>query len=42
MLNLFNGKERTVGQFIELGKQSGWKLEHVRPGLMAALVFSPV
>ncbi|KAI0032886.1 S-adenosyl-L-methionine-dependent methyltransferase [Vararia minispora EC-137] len=40
MLNAFNGKERTVGEFIELGRKSGWKLESLRPGMMAALVFS--
>ncbi|KAI0035464.1 S-adenosyl-L-methionine-dependent methyltransferase [Vararia minispora EC-137] len=40
MLNLLNGKERTVGEFIELGKQSGWKLESVKPGMMASIVYS--
>ena len=40
MLVLFNGKERTVREFIELGNSTGWKLESVKPGLMNALVFS--
>jgi hypothetical protein len=42
MLTLFNGKERTVLEFIALGNATGWKLEAVKPGLMNALVFSPV
>ena len=42
MMNLFNGKERTVLEFIELGNATGWKLEDVKPGLMNSLVFSPV
>ncbi|KZV63584.1 S-adenosyl-L-methionine-dependent methyltransferase [Peniophora sp. CONT] len=42
MMNLFDGQERTVSQFIELGEATGWKLESVKPGMMAALVFSPV
>ena len=41
MMNLLGGQERTVGQFIELGKATGWKLESVKPGMMASLVFSP-
>ncbi|KAF9264343.1 S-adenosyl-L-methionine-dependent methyltransferase [Marasmius fiardii PR-910] len=40
MLNLLNGMERTVDDFVELGKASGWKLESVRPGAMAAFIFS--
>jgi len=41
MMGLLNGKERTVTGFIELGRQSGWKLEKVVPGKMVALTFSP-
>ncbi|KAI0063931.1 S-adenosyl-L-methionine-dependent methyltransferase [Artomyces pyxidatus] len=42
MLNLLNGQERTVSQFAALGEASGWKLEGVKPGALAALVFSAV
>ncbi|KAF9264340.1 S-adenosyl-L-methionine-dependent methyltransferase [Marasmius fiardii PR-910] len=40
MLNLMNGMERTVGDFVELGNASGWKLESVKPGPLATLIFS--
>ena len=39
---LFNGQERTISQFIELGEATGWKLEKVVPGKMAAFTFVPV
>ncbi|KAJ3864280.1 S-adenosyl-L-methionine-dependent methyltransferase [Lentinula novae-zelandiae] len=42
MLTLFNGKERTVTEFINLGSLTGWELEDVKPGLMNAMVFSAV
>ncbi|KAJ3929904.1 MAG: S-adenosyl-L-methionine-dependent methyltransferase [Lentinula lateritia] len=42
MLTLFNGKERTVTEFINLGNSAGWELENVKPGLMNAMVFSAV
>ena len=42
MMSMFNGKERTVEDFVELGEQSGWKLGSVVPGKLAALTFSPV
>ncbi|KAI0057865.1 S-adenosyl-L-methionine-dependent methyltransferase [Artomyces pyxidatus] len=42
MLNLVNGQERTLSQFVELGKATGWKLEGVKPGVLAALEFSAV
>ncbi|VDB99932.1 unnamed protein product [Peniophora sp. CBMAI 1063] len=42
MMNLFDGQERTVGQFVELGEATGWKLDKVTPGAMATLVFTTV
>ncbi|KAJ3845967.1 S-adenosyl-L-methionine-dependent methyltransferase [Lentinula lateritia] len=42
MLTLFNGKERTVTEFLNLGKSAGWELENVKPGLMNAMVFSAI
>ena len=41
MMNLLDGQEQTVGQFVELGKATGWQLEDVRPGKMTSLVFGP-
>lgn len=41
MLNFFNSKERTVSEFMALGKATGWKLEAVKAGMMGAMVFSP-
>ncbi|KAI0068103.1 S-adenosyl-L-methionine-dependent methyltransferase [Artomyces pyxidatus] len=41
MLNIINGQERTLNQFVELGAVTGWKLDGVKPGILAALVFSP-
>lgn len=40
MMNLLNGQERTVVQFAELGEAAGWKLESVKPGGMAAFIYS--
>ncbi|KAG6910302.1 hypothetical protein DXG01_011699 [Tephrocybe rancida] len=42
MLTLFNGKERTEDEFRELGNATGWKLESVKPGPLATMVFSVV
>jgi hypothetical protein len=43
MMNFFNGKERTVLEFNELGKETGWKLEAVKGGeIMSSLLFSAV
>ncbi|KAF9073215.1 S-adenosyl-L-methionine-dependent methyltransferase [Rhodocollybia butyracea] len=41
MLTLFNGKERTLDDFVRLGKESGWKLERMKPGILSALIFTP-
>jgi len=40
MLNIFNGKERTISEFIELGNSAGWKLESAKGGIMSSMVFS--
>ncbi|KAI0064216.1 S-adenosyl-L-methionine-dependent methyltransferase [Artomyces pyxidatus] len=42
MLNMLNGQERTVNQFMALGEATGWKLEDVKPGALGVLVFSAV
>ncbi|KAI3622324.1 hypothetical protein WG66_016002 [Moniliophthora roreri] len=42
MLNLMNGMERTMEGFVELGKETGWKLESFKPGPLTAFVFSAV
>lgn len=41
MLNITGGQERTLGNFIELGKASGWKFENVKHGIPATFIFSP-
>jgi hypothetical protein len=43
MMNAFNAAERTIGEFVDLGNKSGWKLERVRlgpGGIMSQLTFS--
>ncbi|KAI0041964.1 S-adenosyl-L-methionine-dependent methyltransferase [Auriscalpium vulgare] len=40
MLTTLNGLERTFSQFVELGARTGWKFEAVKPGILAAFVFS--
>ncbi|KAJ8503578.1 hypothetical protein ONZ45_g10735 [Pleurotus djamor] len=42
MWTLFNSKERTLEEFRELGRSTGWKLEMVKKGSLAALVFAKV
>ncbi|GAW03863.1 S-adenosyl-L-methionine-dependent methyltransferase [Lentinula edodes] len=42
MLALFNGKERTLAEFEELGIKTAWRLESVKPGSLYTLVFSPI
>ncbi|KAI0261384.1 S-adenosyl-L-methionine-dependent methyltransferase [Gloeopeniophorella convolvens] len=41
MLTMCNGQERTEAQFRALGAAAGWKLENVKPGPLAAFIFSP-
>jgi hypothetical protein len=41
MINLLRSQERTLPEFVELGKASGWKFEEKKFGEpLAALVFS--
>lgn len=40
MISLLNGRERTAREYEELGKQAGWKLETVKPGLVPAFIFT--
>ncbi|KDQ29760.1 hypothetical protein PLEOSDRAFT_27563 [Pleurotus ostreatus PC15] len=42
MLFLLDGRERTTGEYAELGRLTGWKLESVKPGPIAAFIFSKV
>ncbi|KAL0952704.1 hypothetical protein HGRIS_006940 [Hohenbuehelia grisea] len=42
MMTMQGGCERTHEQFVELGNATGWKLESVKPGPLAALVYTPV
>ncbi|KAL0952687.1 hypothetical protein HGRIS_006926 [Hohenbuehelia grisea] len=42
MMTLLGGRERTIEEFVELGKESGWKLEEVKPGPLATFIYSPV
>ncbi|KAI0261382.1 S-adenosyl-L-methionine-dependent methyltransferase [Gloeopeniophorella convolvens] len=42
MLAILNGRERTEEEFRALGAAAGWKLEVVRPGVLAAFIFSPI
>ncbi|KAL0952686.1 hypothetical protein HGRIS_006925 [Hohenbuehelia grisea] len=41
MLNLLGGRERTIEEFEELGRESGWKLETVKPGPISAFIYTP-
>jgi hypothetical protein len=42
MMTLFDGQERTLAEFIELGKKTGWQLESVNvDGPLAGIVFLP-
>ncbi|KAI0064236.1 S-adenosyl-L-methionine-dependent methyltransferase [Artomyces pyxidatus] len=42
MMSSFTGQERTLSQFSALGDATGWKLESVKPGPLAAMIFYPV
>ena len=41
MLSLLDAQERTFRDFTDLGHATGWKLEGVQPGPLAAIVFGP-
>jgi len=40
MMNVLKGEERSVGQFIKLGQDSGWKLDSVKHDEMSTFIFS--
>ncbi|KAL0578011.1 hypothetical protein V5O48_003961 [Marasmius crinis-equi] len=42
MLAYFNTRERMEHEFRRLGQATGWKLETVKPGILATLVFTPI
>ncbi|KAJ4466244.1 S-adenosyl-L-methionine-dependent methyltransferase [Lentinula aciculospora] len=42
MLTMYNGKERTLAEYAQLGKESGWKLVDVKAGELAAFVYTPM
>ncbi|KIK53484.1 hypothetical protein GYMLUDRAFT_265005 [Collybiopsis luxurians FD-317 M1] len=42
MMTLFNGKERTQDDFTHLGKEAGWKLDRVKPGMLTTFTFLPI
>ncbi|KAJ3815283.1 S-adenosyl-L-methionine-dependent methyltransferase [Lentinula aff. lateritia] len=42
MLTMYDGQERTLEEYTQLGKEAGWKLNDVRKGDLAALIFTPI
>ncbi|KAJ3848237.1 S-adenosyl-L-methionine-dependent methyltransferase [Lentinula lateritia] len=42
LLTMYNGKERTLEEYTQLGRECGWKLEEVKPGKLSALVFTTI
>jgi len=40
-MNMHGGKERTIEEFEELGRESGWKLEAVKPAPLSVLIYVP-
>ncbi|KAJ3730279.1 S-adenosyl-L-methionine-dependent methyltransferase [Lentinula raphanica] len=42
LLTMYNGKERTYTEYTELGRQSGWELQEVRPGKLSTFIYSPI
>ncbi|KAJ3769844.1 S-adenosyl-L-methionine-dependent methyltransferase [Lentinula raphanica] len=42
LLTMYNGKERTYAEYTELGRQSGWELQEVRPGKLSTFIYSPI
>ncbi|KAJ4471126.1 S-adenosyl-L-methionine-dependent methyltransferase [Lentinula edodes] len=42
LLTMYNGKERTLEEYTQLGRESGWKLKEVKPGKLTAFVFTPI
>ncbi|KAJ7581450.1 S-adenosyl-L-methionine-dependent methyltransferase [Mycena floridula] len=39
---MYGGKERLEAEFEALGKETGWKLENVKPGKLATLTYSAI
>ncbi|KAJ3755044.1 S-adenosyl-L-methionine-dependent methyltransferase [Lentinula raphanica] len=42
LLTMYNGKERTYTEYTDLGRQSGWELQEVRPGKLSTFIYSPI
>lgn len=42
MLNMYNGKERTQADMRKLAEETGWRVEELKPGNLAAYVLVPV
>ncbi|KAF5371626.1 hypothetical protein D9758_003596 [Tetrapyrgos nigripes] len=42
MLMYLGGQERTKDEFAALGLRTGWKLERVKPGILATFVFTAI
>ncbi|KAH7870634.1 S-adenosyl-L-methionine-dependent methyltransferase [Lentinula edodes] len=42
MLTMYDGQERTLEEYTQLGKEAGWKLNNVKKGELAALIFTPI
>ncbi|KAI0262997.1 S-adenosyl-L-methionine-dependent methyltransferase [Gloeopeniophorella convolvens] len=42
MMAMASGQERTRQQFVDLGLKAGWKLESLKPGPLAAMIFAPI
>ncbi|KAJ4466135.1 S-adenosyl-L-methionine-dependent methyltransferase [Lentinula edodes] len=42
MLTMYDGQERTLEEYTQLGKEAGWKLNDVKKGELAALIFTPI
>ena len=42
MLSMYNGKERTEADMRKLAGETGWKVEEVKLGNLAAYVLVPV
>jgi hypothetical protein len=42
MMSMMGSQERTVDEFRELGEKTGWKLDSIKPGLVATMVYSAV
>ncbi|KAL0955316.1 hypothetical protein HGRIS_004201 [Hohenbuehelia grisea] len=41
MMTMLGGRERTIEEFVKLGDATGWKLESVKTGPLARLIYAP-